>query len=112
MGSGTGIPSEEHIVTDPYCPLVWETPLYNFPLIFKGSDKFPAVGEDWVMGHTTRTVTRRGWRCPITLHVETAEGVPKLGERHCQMRTQWLPKLWVQMFTHENPVRLQRDRGS
>jgi len=63
IGSGTGIPSEEHIATDPYCPLVWETPLNDFPLIFKSSDKFPAVGEKCVMSHTTGTVTRRGWRC-------------------------------------------------
>ena len=68
MGSRTGNQSDKYIVTDPKCPPILETPPNNIPVIFKGSDEFPAVGEDFVMSHTTRAVTR-GRGCPMNSHV-------------------------------------------
>jgi len=57
-------------------------PTSDIPFIVEGSEKFPAEGEDWVMSLVV-TITR-GW---ISSHIKTAQGVPQLGDRHCQRRT-------------------------
>jgi hypothetical protein len=57
-------------------------PTSDIPFMVEGSEKFPAEGEDWVM-RLVFTI-RRG---RINSHKKAAQGVPQLGDRHCQRRT-------------------------